>query len=59
MTLTGTNFTSGATVATNNTGIAVSAVTVVSRAQITATFTIGANAALGGECYRDFQRRYE
>ena len=47
VTLTGTNFVSGATVATNNTGIAVSAVTVVSTTQITATFTIAANATLG------------
>jgi hypothetical protein len=33
VTLTGTNFVSSATVATNNTGIAVSAVTVVSTTQ--------------------------
>src|ERR1017187_7109099 len=47
VTLTGTNFVSGATVATNNTGIAVSAVTVVSTTQITVTLTIAANATLG------------
>jgi hypothetical protein len=47
VTLTGTNFVSGATVAVNNPGIAVSAVTVVSATQITATFTIAANAGLG------------
>jgi hypothetical protein len=48
VTLTGTNFVAGATVVTNNTGIAVSAVTFVSATQITATFTIAANAPLGG-----------
>jgi hypothetical protein len=47
VTLTGTNFVTGATVATNNIGIAVSAVTVVSATQITATFTIATNATLG------------
>ena len=47
VTFTGTNFVSGATVATSNTGIAVSAVTVVSATQIKATFTIDAAAALG------------
>jgi hypothetical protein len=47
VTLTGTNFVSGATVAVDNPGIAVSAVNVVSATQITATFTIAANAALG------------
>ena len=47
VTLTGTNFVSGATVATNNTGIAVVGVTVVSATQITATFTLTANATLG------------
>ncbi len=40
VTLTGTNFVSGATVAVNNPGIAVSAVNVVSATQITVTFTI-------------------
>jgi hypothetical protein len=47
VTLTGTNFVSGATVAVNNPGIAVGAVNVVSATQITVTFTIGANTALG------------
>ena len=47
VTLTGTNFIAGATVATNNTGIAVSAVNIVSATQITATFTLTANATLG------------
>ena len=47
VTLTGTNFVAGATVATNNPGIAVSPATVVSATQITATFTIAANAAPG------------
>ena len=47
VTLTGTNFVSGATVSTTNSGIAVSGVTVVSSTRITATFSIGANAAVG------------
>ncbi len=47
VTLTGTNFISGATVATSNPGITVSSVSVVSATQITATFTIAANAATG------------
>jgi hypothetical protein len=47
VTLTGTNFASPATVSTTNSGIAVSGVTVVSSTRITATFTIGASAALG------------
>ena len=47
VTLTGTNFAAGATVSTNNSGIAVSGVTVRSATQITATFGIGASAALG------------
>jgi hypothetical protein len=47
VTLTGTNFVSGATVSTTNSGIAVSNVTVVSATQITATFNIAANATLG------------
>ncbi|MGP8176261.1 MAG: beta strand repeat-containing protein [Terracidiphilus sp.] len=47
VTLTGTNFVSGATVSTTNTGITVSSVTVVSATQITATFTIGGSATLG------------
>jgi hypothetical protein len=47
VTLTGSNFVAGATVAVSNTGIAVSNVTVVSATQITATLTIAANAATG------------
>src|SRR5208283_5187974 len=47
VTLTGTNFISGATVAVANTGITVTNVKVVSATQITATFVIGATAALG------------
>jgi hypothetical protein len=47
VTLAGTNFLTGATVTTDNTGVAVSAVTVVSASQITAAFTIAANATLG------------
>jgi hypothetical protein len=47
VTLTGTNFVSPATVSTTNSGIAVSGVTVVSSTRITATFSIGASAALG------------
>ncbi|HEY1495185.1 MAG TPA: IPT/TIG domain-containing protein, partial [Candidatus Solibacter sp.] len=48
VTLAGTNFISGATVATSNPGITVGNVTLVSATQITATFTIAANAATGG-----------
>jgi hypothetical protein len=47
VTLTGTNFVAGATVAVSNPGITVGSVTVVSATQITATFTIAANAAPG------------
>ena len=47
VTLTGTNFVAGATVAVSNPGITVSGVTVVSATQITATFAIAANAATG------------
>ena len=47
VTLTGTNFTSGATVNVANPGIAVSGVSFVNSTQITATFTIAANAAPG------------
>ena len=47
VTLTGTNFVSGATVAVSNPGVAVGSVTVVSDKRITATLTIGATAALG------------
>ncbi|MGE5644556.1 MAG: DUF4082 domain-containing protein, partial [Acidobacteriota bacterium] len=47
VTLTGTNFVSGATVAVSGTGVTVSGVTVVSATQITASFVIGASAATG------------
>ena len=47
VTLTGTNFLSGAAVAVSNPGITVGSVTVVSAARITATFTISAGASLG------------
>jgi hypothetical protein len=47
VTLTGSNFASGATVAVSGGGVSVSKVTVVSATQITATFTISNNAATG------------
>jgi sugar lactone lactonase YvrE len=47
VTLTGTNFTSGATVSISNAGVAVSNVVVVNATQITATFTIAGAAPLG------------
>jgi hypothetical protein len=47
VTLTGTNFVSGATVSVSNTGVTVTNVTVVSATQITATFTIAASATPG------------
>jgi uncharacterized repeat protein (TIGR01451 family) len=47
VTLSGTNFATGATVTTNNPGLAVSATTVVNDMQIIATFTIAADAKLG------------
>ncbi len=47
VTLTGTGFASGATVAVSGTGIAVGGVNVASATQITATFTIAANADAG------------
>ncbi len=47
VTLTGANFVSGATVASSNPGVTASGVTVVSPTQLTATFTIAVNAALG------------
>ncbi len=49
VTLTGTNFASGATVALSGTGIAVSGVSVVSSTQISTTFTIASNALLGAQ----------
>jgi hypothetical protein len=47
VTLTGSNFVSGATVAVSGGGISVSKVTVVSPTQITATFTIAQSASTG------------
>jgi hypothetical protein len=47
VTINGSNFLSGASVAVSNPGVAVSNVTVVSASQITASFTIAANAAPG------------
>src|SRR5581483_6207697 len=47
VTLTGSNFLSGATVNVSNTGMTVTSVNVTSSTQITATFVIAANAALG------------
>ena len=48
VTLTGTNFVSGATVAVSGTGVTVSNVNVASSTSLTATFTIGSSAAIGG-----------
>ena len=45
--LTGTNFSSGATVSVSNPGVTVSNVTLVSSNQITATFSIAPGATLG------------
>ena len=47
VTLNGTGFFAGATIAASNPGIAVSGVSVVSETQITATLTIAADAAAG------------
>ena len=47
VTLTGTNFASGATVSVSNNSISVSNVAFVSTTQITATFAIALNAAAG------------
>ena len=47
VTLAGSNFQSGATVAVSGTGVSVTGVTVVSSTQITATFVIAATAATG------------
>ena len=47
VTLAGSNFQSGATVAVSGAGVSVTGVTVVSSAQITATFVIAATAATG------------
>ncbi len=49
VTLTGTNFLTGATIALSGTGITVSGTTVVSSTDITATFTIAADAAPGDQ----------
>ena len=47
VTLTGTNFTPGATLAITGTGVSASSISVVSTTQITATFTIATTAATG------------
>jgi hypothetical protein len=47
VTLTGTNFATGATVNVSGTLVTVSSTTVVSSTQITATFTIDKTAAVG------------
>ena len=47
VTLTGSNFQAGATVAIGGTGVSATGVTVVSATQITATFVIAATAATG------------
>jgi hypothetical protein len=47
VTLTGSNFAAGATVAVSGGGVSVSKATVVSASQITATFTIGSSAGVG------------
>jgi hypothetical protein len=47
VTLTGTNFIAGATVAVSGAGVTVSGVSVVSPTTITATFTLSATATLG------------
>jgi hypothetical protein len=47
ITLTGTNFASGATVAVSGAGVTAGSVTVVSATQITAVFTVASNAATG------------
>ena len=48
VTITGTNFVTGASVAVNNSGVTVSNVVVASTSQITATFNIAGSATLGG-----------
>ena len=47
VTLTGTNFASGSTIAVSGTGITVGSPTVASHTSITATFTIAPNASTG------------
>src|SRR4029077_13279490 len=49
VTLTGTNFVAGAAIGVSGAGITVSNTTVASATQITATFTIAANAATGAQ----------
>ncbi len=49
VTLTGTNFVAGATIALSGAGITVSNTTVLSATQITATFAIAANASTGAQ----------
>ncbi len=49
VTLTGTNFIAGATIGVSGAEITVSNTTVLSATQITATFTIAANAATGAQ----------
>ncbi|HWY74028.1 MAG TPA: Ig-like domain-containing protein, partial [Verrucomicrobiae bacterium] len=49
VTLTGTLFTAGSTVAVSGTGVTVSNTTVVSSTSITATFTIALNATTGAQ----------
>lgn len=55
VTLTGSNFLSGATVNVSNPGVTVTNVNVASSTQITATFVIAANAALGAANVTVFQ----
>src|SRR4030095_7859256 len=47
VTLTGTNFVTGATVAITGSGVTVGAVTIVNSTSITTTFTIAADAPSG------------
>ena len=49
VTLTGTNFIAGAAIGVSGAGITVSNTTMASTTQITATFTIAANAATGAQ----------
>src|SRR5579872_597211 len=49
VTLTGTNFATGATIGISGTGITQSGATLVSSTQITATFAIAANATPGAQ----------
>jgi IPT/TIG domain-containing protein/ZU5 domain-containing protein len=50
VTLTGTNFSSGASVAVSGTGVTVGSVNVVGAVSITTTFNIDAGAAAGEHC---------